>query len=198
MSKILSQDEIDALLRRRPTSSRHRARTPRTAIASRSSSTTSAAPTACRRSRFTRCTSCTIDSRETSHLAVSLPARRDRVVAGLGRAVLVFRVPDVAARSDGVLRAVDAAVRRTWRPRNQPGRRLHDDRSHARRRRPAVDAEARAHRHRAERHRLGGQAAARDAVRTVARRSSTCLRHPRPRDAAADAAGRRRRTKSSS
>ena len=75
MSKILSQDEIDALMstapagRRRPRGRATRRRAP-------SSPTTSAAPTACRRSRSARCTSCTTGSRRnvTTSLAAYLRA----------------------------------------------------------------------------------------------------------------------------
>ena len=48
-------------------------------------------------------------------VAVGVPARGHRGVDRVGRAVHVLRVPDVAARSDGVLRPLDAAVRRARR-----------------------------------------------------------------------------------
>ena len=44
-------------------------------------------------------------ARNVSHVAVGLPAVDDRAVAGVGGAVRLLRVPDVAAGSDRVLRA---------------------------------------------------------------------------------------------
>ena len=70
MSKILSQDEIDALLHRRrrgePSGAAGDAESARGHRA-----TTSAVPTASRRSRSARCTSCTIASRATSSTSLS-------------------------------------------------------------------------------------------------------------------------------
>ena len=118
----------------------------------------------------------------TTSLAAYLRAL-DRVLDRVGRAVLVLRVPDVAVGPDRVLRHLDAAARRHCRARDQPDDRVHDRRPDARRLRPRHAAAARADRDRAERHRLGGQADSREPHRDLAggvRSASSAFRRARP------------------
>ena len=158
-----------------------------------SCATTSAARIASRRSRCTRCSSCTIAARATC-------PRRSRptcaptidAVGGVGRAVLVRRVPahrspiPTAFYALGIapfdeLGALEinpsvafAMIDRMLGGAGQP-----------------IAGQPAAHRDRTERRRLGRQAAARRPRRSLEAGHEPHVQHPRPRNAAADAAGRR-------
>ena len=194
MSRILSQDEIDALLargRRAGADGERAARLRADGVVTYNFRRPDRVSKEQLRSlhflhdRF---------ARNVVDLAVGVPAHDDRGQHRLGRAVRLLRVPDVAARPDRVLRGGDAAARRRS-ARSRSTRRSPSRWSTACSAAPATTpgAEPRADRDRAERPRLGGQAAARAPDRdlagdrrratsasTAARRGRRCCRSRRP------------------
>ena len=137
MSKILSQEEIDALLTSAAEierSAKAAGRGPVVRRESRRLSTTSGGPDRVSKDQIRSLHF--LHDRFARNVATAMSAylrTGDRRQHPVGRAVHLLRVPDVVAGPDGVLRAGHPADRRVVCARDEPERRVHDDRPDARR-----------------------------------------------------------------